>query len=99
MPTLEAYYVDWKEELNSRRNLRARTVLYDHVIASFPSDIDGDGRRQIEKAVLTHLQSLKKAYHKSRTPQARRLQAAWQARNRRKREASTTFRTPTLFYN
>lgn len=88
-PTIRNYFVEWFEDLGSQWNLCSRNLLVEYVLAAFPENLRGRGRQQLEKAVLSHLQTLRKAYFVSKSPQDRKVLSERHKRNRRKREVSS----------
>lgn len=85
-PTTRDYFIEWFEDLGSQFNLRSREIVVDYIIAAFPEEVQGKDRHQLEKAVLSHFQTLRKAYFVSKSPDDRKILSQRHKRSRRKRE-------------
>lgn len=85
-PSIRDYFVEWFASFGSPWNLEARSILVKYVLSAFHDVFREGDKPRVEKAVLAHLQTLRKAYMVSKSPHDRKILAAKQKRHRRKRE-------------
>lgn len=87
-PTIEKFYLDFDDELNSDFNRTSLSLIVDHTITLFPRDFSDADRPTLTKAAHAHLVHLRDTYHAQFDQEslARRIRLA--KKTTRKRQVS-----------
>lgn len=75
-PTQEKFSVEWEESLTSDWNKAALRIIIEHVMRSYPDDVDAEDQPQVANFAISHLRYLQRQYKAKPTAEKRQYAAA-----------------------